>query len=117
MLSGSLEKWIEGFHFVQVGRVADATQIELAEAVREEIKQIREEGLVSGVELNEMVAQADYIKDSIDGVTSNILIGAAIAVAILMLFLRNIRATLIVGLSISLSLQCGFLVTASICSP
>ncbi|WLR54207.1 efflux RND transporter permease subunit [Mesobacillus subterraneus] len=96
------------FIFVQVGRVADATQIEMAEAVREEIKQIRKEGLVSGVELNEMVAQADYVKESIDGVTSNILIGAAIAVAILMLFLRNIRATLIVGLSIPTSVLLTF---------
>lgn len=110
-LESSSFVWKNGskdFIFVQVGRVADATQIEMAEAVREEIKQIREEGLVSGVELNEMVAQADYVKDSIDGVTSNILIGAAIAVAILMLFLRNIRATLIVGLSIPTSVLLTF---------
>ncbi|MBT2693856.1 efflux RND transporter permease subunit [Bacillus sp. ISL-55] len=110
-LESSSFVWKNGskdFIFVQVGRVADATQIEMAEAVREEIKQIREEGLVSGVELNEMVAQADYVKDSIDGVTSNILIGAAIAVAILMLFLKNIRATLIVGLSIPTSVLLTF---------
>jgi multidrug efflux pump subunit AcrB len=110
-LESSSFVWKNGskdFIFVQVGRVADATQIEMAEAVREEIKQIREEGLVSGVELNEMVAQADYVKDSIDGVTSNILIGAAIAIAILMLFLRNIRATLIVGLSIPTSVLLTF---------
>ncbi|MBT2685079.1 efflux RND transporter permease subunit [Bacillus sp. ISL-37] len=110
-LESSSFVWKNGskdFIFVQVGRVADATQIEMAEAVREEIKQIREEGLVSGVELNEMVAQADYVKDSIDGVTSNILIGAAIAVAILMLFLRNIRATMIVGLSIPTSVLLTF---------
>ncbi|CAM3885370.1 efflux RND transporter permease subunit [Mesobacillus thioparans] len=97
------------FIFVQVGRVADATQIEMADAVRKEIKKIREEGLITGgLELNEMVAQADYVKDSIDGVTGNILIGAAIAVAILMLFLRNIRATMIVGLSIPTSVLLTF---------
>ncbi|WNF23760.1 efflux RND transporter permease subunit [Mesobacillus jeotgali] len=110
-LESSSFVWKNGskdFIFVQVGRVADATQIEMAEAVREEIKQIRKEGLVSGVELNEMVAQADYVKESIDGVTSNILFGAAIAVAILLLFLRNIRATLIVGLSIPTSVLLTF---------
>jgi multidrug efflux pump subunit AcrB len=96
------------FIFVQVGRVSDATQIEMADAVRAEIKKIRNEDLVSDFELNEMVAQADYVKDSIDGVTSNILIGAAIAVVILMLFLRNIRATLIVGLSIPTSVLLTF---------
>jgi multidrug efflux pump subunit AcrB len=97
------------FIFVQVGRVSDVTQIEMAEAVRKEIKKIREEGLITGGnELNEMVAQADYVKESIDGVTNNILIGAVIAIAILMLFLRNIRATLIVGLSIPTSVLLTF---------
>ncbi len=111
-LENSSLVWKNGskdFIFVQVGRVSDATQIEMADAVRNEIKKIREEGLISsGLELNEMVAQADYVKDSIDGVTSNILIGAAIAVVILLLFLRNIRATLIVGLSIPTSVLLTF---------
>ncbi|MBT2679690.1 efflux RND transporter permease subunit [Bacillus sp. ISL-35] len=111
-LENSSLVWKNGskdFIFVQVGRVADATQIEMADAVRKEIKKIREEGLLTGdLELNEMVAQADYVQESIDGVTSNILIGAAIAVAILLLFLRNVRATLIVGLSIPTSVLLTF---------
>ncbi|MBS8266714.1 AcrB/AcrD/AcrF family protein [Mesobacillus boroniphilus] len=110
-LENSSLVWKNGtkdFIFIQIGRVSDATQIEMAEAVRKEIKKIRNEGLVSGFEMNEMVAQADYVKESIDGVTSNILIGAGIAVVILMLFLRNIRATLIVGLSIPTSVLLTF---------
>ncbi|RIW28232.1 efflux RND transporter permease subunit [Bacillus salacetis] len=94
--------------FVEIGRVPGATQIEMADAVRAEIEKIREENLVSGFELNEMVAQADYVQDSIDGVTSNILIGAAIAFAILLIFLRNIRATVIVGVSIPTSVLLTF---------
>ncbi|SEN06444.1 hydrophobic/amphiphilic exporter-1, HAE1 family [Mesobacillus persicus] len=96
------------FIFVQVGRVADVTQIEMAESVRAEIENIRGEGLIEGFELNEMVAQADYVKESIDGVTSNILIGGAIAISILLLFLRNIRATFIIGLSIPTSVLLTF---------
>lgn len=96
------------FIFVQVGRTSDATQIEMAEAVRKEIKKIRDEDLLKGLELNEMVAQADYVKESIDGVTSNILIGGAIAIAVLLLFLKNIRATVIVGLSIPTSVLLTF---------
>src|SRR5699024_9784313 len=38
-----------------------------------------------------------------DGVTSNILIGGIIAVMVLLLFLRNVRATVIIGLSIPAS--------------
>ncbi|XQY92372.1 efflux RND transporter permease subunit [Metabacillus sp. HB246100] len=97
------------FIFIQIGRVTDFTQIEMAEAIRAEMKNIKDEGLIKGFEVNEMVAQADYVKDSIDGVSSNILIGGAIAVMILLLFLRNIRATLIVGISIPTSILLTFL--------
>ncbi len=96
------------FIFVQAGRVSDATQIEMAEAIRAEIEKIRDEGLIDGFELNEIVAQADYVKESIDGVTSNILVGSAIAVVILLLFLRNVRATAIVVLSIPTSVLLTF---------
>ncbi|MDZ5473985.1 efflux RND transporter permease subunit [Bacillus sp. 31A1R] len=110
-LEASSNVWKNGskeFIFVEVGRVSDATQIEMAEAVRAEIKKIRDEKLIQGFELNEMVAQADYVKESIDGVTSNIVIGGVIAVVILLLFLRNIRATIIVGLSIPTSVLLTF---------
>jgi len=111
-LASSSFVWKDGtkeFIFVQVGRVADATQIEMAAAIREEIQTIRDEGLLDGFELNEMVAQADYVEESIDGVTGNILIGGLIAVIILLLFLKNIRATIIVGLSIPTSVLLTFL--------
>lgn len=96
------------FIFVQVGRAANATQIEMAAAVRDEVKNIREDGLVKGFELNEMVAQADYVQESIDGVTGNILTGGVIAIAILLIFLRNVRATFIIGLSIPTSILLTF---------
>ncbi|MCD8511357.1 MAG: efflux RND transporter permease subunit [Bacillus sp. (in: Bacteria)] len=96
------------FIFLQIGRTANVTQIEMAEAVRGELQQIRDEGLVKGFTMNEMVAQADYVSDSIEGISSNILIGAAIAIAILLLFLQNIRATAIIAISIPTSILLTF---------
>jgi multidrug efflux pump subunit AcrB len=110
-LQSSSSVWKNGskdFIFIQVGRSSEYTQIEMAEAIRAEIMQIRDEDIISGFELTEMVAQADYVKESIDGVTSNILIGGIIAVVILLLFLRNIRATFIIGLSIPTSILLTF---------
>lgn len=95
--------------FIQVGRAANVTQIDMAKAVRAEIQKIRDEGLVKGFTLNEMVAQADVVQESIDGVVGNILIGSIVAVAILLLFLRNVRATLIVAVSIPTSVLLTFL--------
>ncbi|KMY52985.1 acriflavin resistance protein [Bacillus sp. FJAT-27231] len=110
-LENSSFVWKNGtkdFIFVQIGRVSDVTQIEMAEAVRAEIKRIQDEHLVKGFELNEIVAQADYVKESLDGVTDNILIGGVIAIAVLLIFLRNLRATFIIGLSIPTSVLLTF---------
>ncbi|WP_077618690.1 efflux RND transporter permease subunit [Bacillus sinesaloumensis] len=90
----------QDFILVQIGRVSTVTQIEMAKAVRAEVEKIQSENVVKDFEINEVVAQADYVSESIDGVKDNILIGGVIAIVILLLFLRNIRATFIIGLSI-----------------
>ncbi|GAA0466428.1 efflux RND transporter permease subunit [Alkalibacillus silvisoli] len=103
--------WKDGakdFIFIQIGRVPNVTQIEMASAVRSEIENVHQEGLVDGFEVNELVAQADYVENSLDGVTQNILIGGALALAVLLLFLRNIRATFIIGLTIPTSILLTF---------
>ena len=110
-LDNSSYVWKNGskdFIFIQIGRVSNVTQLELAEAIRKEIQNIKDEQLVQGFELNEIVTQADYVDDAINGVTDNIIIGAIIAVAIMLLFLRNLRATFIVGLSIPTSILLTF---------
>lgn len=96
------------FIFVQIGRVKDVTQVEMATSVRNEIEKIKEEGLVKDFQFEELVAQADYVTNSIDGVSKNVLIGGIFALIILILFLRNIRATIIIGLSIPLSILLTF---------
>ncbi|HLQ97730.1 MAG TPA: efflux RND transporter permease subunit [Candidatus Dormibacteraeota bacterium] len=92
------------FILVQIGRTVDATQIDMAEAVRAEVEKIEQEGLPGNLKLEEIAAQADYVSNAIDGVSGNILIGGLIAIVVLMLFLRNTRATFIVTLSIPSSI-------------
>ncbi|MCL7745689.1 efflux RND transporter permease subunit [Halalkalibacter alkaliphilus] len=108
---GSSAVWKDGskdFIFTQVGRVSNVTQIEMAEAVRSEVEKIKEEGLVSGFDFEYIVSQADYIEDAIDGVTYNILLGGLLSILTLILFLRNIRATFIIGISIPASILLTF---------
>lgn len=110
-LESSSFVWKNGtkdFIFVQIGRSSDVTQIEMAKAVRAEVERMKKEQLVKGFQLNEIVAQADYVKESLDGVTDNILIGGIIAIAVLLIFLRNLRATFIIGLSIPTSVLLTF---------
>ncbi|MBU9722581.1 MULTISPECIES: efflux RND transporter permease subunit [Bacillaceae] len=111
-LASTSHVWKNGskdFIFVQIGRVSDVTQIDMAEAIRAELHAIEEEGLVKDFTMNEIVAQADYVQEAIDGVSSNILIGAILALVILLLFLRNVRATFIIGTAIPTSVLLTFL--------
>jgi multidrug efflux pump subunit AcrB len=97
------------FIFVQIGRVKEVTQVEMAAAVRNEIEKIKAEGFVKDFQFEELVAQADYVTNSINGVSNNVIIGGILALIILILFLRNIRATIIIGLSIPLSILLTFI--------
>lgn len=92
------------FILVQIGRSNGATQIDMTEAVRAEVEAIKQEDLQDNLKIEEIAAQADYVSNAIDGVSGNIIIGGLIAIIVLMLFLRNTRATLIVTLSIPSSI-------------
>ncbi|HLR67509.1 MAG TPA: efflux RND transporter permease subunit, partial [Virgibacillus sp.] len=91
------------FVLVQISRPANVSQLEMTNSVRDELAEIKKENLPEGITLNEIVAHSDFVEDSVDDVTNNILIGGIIAIVVLLLFLRNIRATVIIGLSIPTS--------------
>ncbi|MBM7097918.1 efflux RND transporter permease subunit [Bacillus sp. H-16] len=101
--------WKDGsrdFILVEIGRASGYTQLDMAEAVRAEVDRIHEAGI--GFSFSELVTQADYVSSALDGVTQNILIGGMLALVILMLFLRNLRATVIIGLTIPVSILLTF---------
>ena len=67
-------------------------------------KRFRElEELYPGLSFTALMSQGDFIHMAISSVTENLLIGAALAIIILFLFLRDIRPTLTVAISIPVS--------------
>ncbi|ADI00118.1 efflux RND transporter permease subunit [Salisediminibacterium selenitireducens] len=103
--------WLNGdrdFIFVEIGREEDATQLEMAEAVRGEIQDLMPLTYSYGVTFEEVVNQADYVSAAIGDVTQNILIGGLLALGVLLVFLRNVRAMLIVSVTIPLSILLTF---------
>lgn len=99
------------FILVQIGRNSNvATQIDAANAVKKEVEKINEEGLIGNVQVEKIVSQADYVEHGISGITDNILIGALIAVLVLLIFLRSVRSTIIISISIPVSILLTFLV-------
>ncbi len=67
-------------------------------------KRFRElEETYPGLSFTSLMSQGDFIHMAISSVVENLLIGAALAILILFLFLRDLRPTLIVGISIPVS--------------
>ncbi len=98
---------------IPVRREVGANVIEVMDGVKEAIARINSEVLAARnmpYELVQVYDETVYIKDSIRMVQTNIVYGGILAIAVLMLFLRNWRATLVVALSIPIAVIGTFLV-------
>ncbi len=58
-----------------------------------------------GFEYTMLLDQGEYIEQATGSVLDNLLLGAVLAIAVLFLFLRNVRVTLVIGVAIPISLM------------
>ena len=79
-----------------------ANTIDTAKAVQDKLKLVKK--LYPQLKFDLAYEQAGFIAASIDDLRNTALIGGGLAVLILMMFLRNFRATMVVGLSIPISI-------------
>lgn len=99
----------DDYVFMQIGRTSNYTELEMTEAVRAEVEEMKKEDMFpDDVKMEEMLAAADYVDEALNSIQKNILIGGILALIIMFAFLRNVRATLIVGISIPLSIMLTF---------
>ncbi len=92
---------------------AGANVIEVMEGVREALVELNTQILpTQRLLLHQMYDDTVYINSSIDLVTQNIWFGGTLAVVILLIFLRSVRATLIVALAIPVSVVASFVAMA-----
>ncbi len=85
----------------------DANTVQVAKAVRGRLEKIVEE-LPEGVAVATGTDQSSFIQASIREVLANAVLGGVIAILILLLFLKDPRSTLIIGISIPLSIVATF---------
>ena len=84
----------------EVGANVLSVMAGLREACRElNVNLLKDRGLV----LEQVYDETDYIKSAISLVRQNLFIGSILAIAVLLLFLRSWRSTLVVGLAIPIS--------------
>ena len=92
----------------------DANVVSMTDEVAQVYTELNE-GILkeNSLEFQWLYDERPYILGSIDLVQQNILIGAILAIAVLLLFLRSIRATAVVSLAIPISIVATFIILAA----
>jgi HAE1 family hydrophobic/amphiphilic exporter-1 len=90
-----------------VYKEGDANTVKVARSVRSRLDSIAKE-LPDNIEITSGADQSRFIEASIREVLSNALIGGIVAVLILLLFLKDLRTTLIIAISIPISIVATF---------
>ncbi len=88
---------------IRVMNETDTNTVQIAEAVRAELPSINAD-LPTGVKLQILYDQTTMISSLLNQVYQNAIQGGILAMIILLLFLRNIKTTLVIGVSIPVSL-------------
>ncbi|KPK92658.1 MAG: hypothetical protein AMJ94_04635 [Deltaproteobacteria bacterium SM23_61] len=91
-----------------VQKTSGTNTIQVVDGIREAIPQIQKL-LPPGVVMLELFDQSTYIRNSIKTLQHKALWGSLLAVLVILVFLRNLRSTLIVSLSIPISIVCAFI--------
>ncbi|MDR0402211.1 MAG: efflux RND transporter permease subunit [Treponema sp.] len=88
---------------IQVQKQSGKNSVQTAKNLRARLPRITRE-LPHDITITEMFNTTDEIENSIKQVTSTAISGAVLAILVLFLFLRSIKPTLIIGISIPVSL-------------
>lgn len=95
---------------VAIFKEGDANTVQVSSALQERLDLFLEENerLLHNSGMQIVFDQATFIQQAVDEVLNTAMVGGALAVLILFLFLRDFKSTLIIGLSIPLSVIATF---------
>ncbi|RSL33076.1 efflux RND transporter permease subunit [Salibacterium salarium] len=97
----------ETAYMFSIMKQSDANTVEVSQNVKEIVAELNEE-VGDSAELNVVSDSAEFIETSIDSVVNNLIFGALFAVLVLLAFLRSVRATLVIGISIPIAVIATF---------
>ncbi len=98
------ELWINGTEGMRmyVQKQSGANTVEVADRLRDEIEAINRD-YAGQADISILMDNSVFIRQAVNNVQIGAIFGAALAILVLFLFLRDIRATLIVGAAIPIS--------------
>jgi CzcA family heavy metal efflux pump len=93
---------------LSIQKTSGTNTIQVVDDVRKVLPKIQKL-LPRGVQMVELFDQSTYIRNSIKNLQHEALMGAGLAVLVILIFLRNLRTTLIVSLAIPISIIGAFI--------
>ena len=87
---------------LSITKQSDANTITTVKSVTERLERVKK--LYPNIQFRVVYDQSKYVQNSVDDLIVNAIIGGVLAVLILLFFLRNIKSTLVVALSIPISI-------------
>ena len=102
---------LDGKESVELGiyKEGDANTVSVSQAVRAKLATLgNDKSPLRGVEHKIVFDQAGFIEQSVDNVLWAAIIGGLLATVVLFVFLRDLRSTMIIGVSIPISIMATF---------
>ncbi|MCI8284049.1 MAG: efflux RND transporter permease subunit [Firmicutes bacterium] len=90
-----------------ISKSSDANIVEVSDKVQQAMERLEKE-FGEDISMNIGFDQSDFIRDSIKSVAQTAVQGAILAIIVIFFFLRNIRSTLVIGISIPASVLATF---------
>lgn len=95
--------------YLAVSKESDANSVQVAKAVREAVEELNRE-LPSGVSLYVTIDTSTMIDTTIQTVYQSLIYGVLLVMVVLFIFLRSLKSTFIIGISIPISMLVTILV-------
>ncbi len=100
---------------VNCQRETGANVLDVMDGLRDALAELNAGSLhARGLQLKQVYDETEYIHSAVGLVNQNILVGGFLTVIVLLLFLRSVRSTLVIGLAIPTSLIGSFLVLGAL---
>lgn len=98
---------------LQVRRQSGTNTVRVADDVKREIEALRQELAPRGVRLDIAIDSSVYIRNSVDEVFHHLIVGGALAVVTVLVFLLNFRSTFISAMVLPTSIMATFMMLAA----
>ncbi|GKU78445.1 efflux RND transporter permease subunit [Paenibacillus sp. L3-i20] len=85
-----------------VSKAANANSVSVSEGIEETVTRLDKD--MAGIEASVMLSSSDTVVHAVDSMLREVLLGALFATIIILLFMRNVKATIVTIVSIPLSL-------------